>query len=437
MDSDDAMKTLASVQMARDHATCGRHGAATALLMKVLQDVPQLSEELGSDLTFSLKAYGELLAGAGQLTNALWLYSQAFSLLPRPCGLHTNAGALQYSHGKAAASVKSFERALALDPEYWPALESLENVKSLAVDRWHFRMLNHSARNLAYARAIERVVAAAASDGGKSKAGVTVLDIGTGTGILAVMAARAGASKVYACEVNSVLCDIAREVVNRNGVADRVHIIHKSSGVLQPGVDLPEGGVDVIVTELVDSGLLGERIIPVLADARARGLLAEGGRVIPQGACVYAGILESETVRRRSRLLPDSPAGLSAATVRPTIEEPYTCEDLSRLDHRLLTSPTAVLEIDFLRDGANLMASLPSAAPEYSTTPSRVVPVELSGSADAVAVWFDLWLDEERTERDVVSTRHERSSRGDSSGWVDDMVKTTSAPMGESNFFPT
>lgn len=36
--------------------------------------------------------------------------AQAFSLVPRPCGLHTNAGALQYSHGKAAASVKSFER---------------------------------------------------------------------------------------------------------------------------------------------------------------------------------------------------------------------------------------------------------------------------------------------------------------------------------------
>ena len=35
MDADDAMKTLASVQMARDHASRGRHGAATALLMKV------------------------------------------------------------------------------------------------------------------------------------------------------------------------------------------------------------------------------------------------------------------------------------------------------------------------------------------------------------------------------------------------------------------
>lgn len=45
--------------------------------------------------------------------------------------------------------------------------------------------------------------------------GVTVLDIGTGTGILAVMAARAGAAHVYACEVNGVLCDIAKEVLER------------------------------------------------------------------------------------------------------------------------------------------------------------------------------------------------------------------------------
>lgn len=53
-------------------------------------------------------------------------------------------------------------QALKLDPSYWPALESLENVKSLAVDRWHYRMLNHSARNEAYARAIGRAVKSAA-----------------------------------------------------------------------------------------------------------------------------------------------------------------------------------------------------------------------------------------------------------------------------------
>lgn len=46
---------------------------------------------------------------------------------------------------------------------------------------------------------------------------MTVLDIGTGTGILAVMSARAGASHVFACEVNGVLCDVAKEVLERLG----------------------------------------------------------------------------------------------------------------------------------------------------------------------------------------------------------------------------
>lgn len=86
----------------------------------------------------------------------------------------------------------------------------------------------------------------------------------------------------------------------RNGVADRVTVIHKSSGGLQPGVDLPEGGVDVIVTELVDSGLLGEKIIPVLTDARARGLLAHGGRIVPE-VCLclsFLSCVESVAARR-------------------------------------------------------------------------------------------------------------------------------------------
>ncbi|CAM9947198.1 unnamed protein product, partial [Sphacelaria rigidula] len=203
----------------------------------------------------------------------------------------------------------------------------------------------------------------------------------------------------------------------RNGVADRVTVINKSSGSLKPGVDLPARGVDVVVTELVDSGLLGERIIPVLADARARGLLAEGGRVIPQGACVYAAVLQSETIRKRSRLQPDNTAGLRTRTVGFSVDEPYTCEDLSRLEHKKLTFPTAVLDINFLEIGAVLMAPPHPTAPTQQQQASSSLSVERSGRADAIAVWFDLWLDEERGEHDVVSTRPERCLPGDASGW--------------------
>lgn len=85
-----------------------------------------------------------------------------------------------------------------------------------------------------------------------------------------------------------------------------------------------------------------------------------------------------------------------------------------------------MLEVDFLKDGVDLMARSATcsshgvhAAPGMPP-PSAIanLAVKCSGRADAVAVWFDLWLDKERGERDVVSTRPEQSAPGDASGWV-------------------
>lgn len=50
--------------------------------------------------------------------------------------------------------------------------------------------------------------------------------------------------------------------------------------------------------------------------------------------------------------------------------------------------------------------------------PPLRLPVIRPGRADAVAVWFDLWLDGERGEHDIVSTRPEQRTKGEASGWV-------------------
>jgi predicted RNA methylase len=164
-------------------------------------------------------------------------------------------------------------------------------------DRWHFRMLNDVARNTAYDAAIRRAVAACL----QSSATCTVLDIGSGTGLLSMMALRAGATHVYSCEHNQVLCHIAAATATVNGSScnssnssnNTVNntILHAHSTVLRKGIDVPERGVDIIVTELVDSGLLGEKIIPVLQQA-AKDLLAVGGTVIPEIATVWGCLIE-------------------------------------------------------------------------------------------------------------------------------------------------
>lgn len=68
-----------------------------------------------------------------------------------------------------------FHKAVKLNPDFADAKENFYRVANWLVERWHFIMLNDAKRNLTYLKAIENAV----RSGSKS-----VLDIGTGTGIL-------------------------------------------------------------------------------------------------------------------------------------------------------------------------------------------------------------------------------------------------------------
>ncbi len=56
------------------------------------------------------------------------------------------------------------------------------------------------------------------------RAGMRVLDVGTGSGILAILAAKLGASEVFACDIDPVAVDVARENIMLNQVSDKVHL---------------------------------------------------------------------------------------------------------------------------------------------------------------------------------------------------------------------
>jgi len=138
-------------------------------------------------------------------------------------------------------------------------------------------MVADAVRMDAYARAIERTV----------KPGSIVVDIGAGTGIFSLLAARAGARRVHAIEPNPavwLLADLARE----NGVADRVEI-HQTTSY---DVTLPEKA-DVIVSDLRGSIPLHGEHLAVLRDAKAR-LLAPNGVLLPQRDDLVVGVIEND-----------------------------------------------------------------------------------------------------------------------------------------------
>jgi Ribosomal protein L11 methyltransferase (PrmA) len=153
----------------------------------------------------------------------------------------------------------------------------LGQTRSLPVDavRLHLAMLNDHTRTLGYIDAIRRTV----------REGDVVVDIGTGTGVLATAAAQAGARRVYALEVGPIH-DVAQRVFEVNGVAERIFVIPRLSFRAQ----LPERA-DVIVSELIGDEPLSEGVVGITWDA-ARRFLKFGGRLIPDVVSLYALVLE-------------------------------------------------------------------------------------------------------------------------------------------------
>lgn len=134
----------------------------------------------------------------------------------------------------------------------------------------HRRMLADAVRVEAYWRALSTVV----------RPGMAVCDAGTGSGLLACMAAALGARVVYAVE-RSDLADLARDVIGASGLEDRVRVVRGDFGE----VELPEK-VDVIVTETFGALALAEGAAPDLHACAARNL-KEGGVLVPRGLALW------------------------------------------------------------------------------------------------------------------------------------------------------
>lgn len=150
-----------------------------------------------------------------------------------------------------------------------------------AFPAWHFSMLNDDDRNKKIESSLESMPIE----------GKTVFEIGTGAGLTAMLFARLGAKRILTCETNPQLFTMAKQIFERNSLAERIEIVNKaSSQVISDGdLDLVP---DVIFTETIDCGIVGEGFNSIKDDISQ--IVQPGTVVVPENFRQFGYLVESD-----------------------------------------------------------------------------------------------------------------------------------------------
>ncbi|TCT03991.1 50S ribosomal protein L11 methyltransferase [Aquabacter spiritensis] len=256
-------------------------------------------------------------------------------------------------------------RARALAPDD-PDVRSMTDIcLSAGVPSWHFRIVRDTHRNDSYEAALRRAV----------RPDSRVLDIGAGTGLLGMMAARAGAAEVASCEMNAPVAAAAAHIVAQNGLAERVRIIPKHSKDLDAEADLG-GRVDILVQEIVANNVVGEDVLPAMEHA-VRQFLKPGGVAIPRSAAAQVALCAWPDLEKS---LLGEVSGFDLSGFNPLLQRPIRLP-AGEPGLELRSTVAALFDFDFESGGP-----YPNAADVDLTAEG--------GAADGIVQWLRLQMDE-------------------------------------------
>jgi len=201
-----------------------------------------------------------------------------------------------------------------------------------------------------------------------------VLDVGTGTGIFALLSCKFGARKVYAIESSDAI-EVARQIADANNMLDRIEFIQARS----TEVTLPERA-NLMISDMRGVLPFFQHNIPAVIDARRR-LLDPGAILIPLRDELWASIVEAPELRRRLDQWDEFFAldhSLDHQAAKKLVANTWWKGRTSPSEH--LTLPQQLATLDYTSvDNPNVFGEL-----KFSVT--------RSGTGHGISVWFDTLL---------------------------------------------
>ncbi|XP_011181598.2 protein arginine N-methyltransferase 7 [Zeugodacus cucurbitae] len=244
-------------------------------------------------------------------------------------------------------------------------------------------MLHDKERNQKYFAALRMAIARMHADGRKAH----VLDIGTGTGILSMMALTAGADTVTACEAFMPMANCAERIFAANGFGDKVRLVKKRSTEMRIGEDMPQRA-NLLVAELLDTELIGEGAISIYNHAHNE-LLTDDVICIPSKATCYAQVVQSPLASQwdTMKIVADLDGNILLKPPKDVVQckgdaavHDVQLSQLSWHSFLPLTKPIEIFEFDF-----NSKQNRPVQRQQL-----REIIALQPGSTDLIFYWWDI-----------------------------------------------